>query len=107
MANEIVTWVKSGQETEIFRETIQYLALPNELQLTDWRTFTGIKSIGICTVCQSVLTAFIHLRQQGMSQQSIENSIIKLCVLLNFQTERVCTGVVKLNAVHTMYFKES
>ncbi|KAK2580874.1 hypothetical protein KPH14_005946 [Odynerus spinipes] len=98
LANEIVAWVRSGQETETFKESIQRLAIPNDLQFADWRTFTGLNSIGICTVCKSVISAFITLWQQGMSQNDIERSVTKLCVLLNFQTERVCTNVVKLNA---------
>lgn len=107
LANEIITWVRTGKETETFKEAIQYLALPSELQIADWRSFTGLRSLGICTICQSTLSAFIMLRRQGMSQNDIEKSIIKICVLLNFQTERVCTGVVKLNAPIILHIVDS
>ncbi|XP_043663777.1 sphingomyelin phosphodiesterase 1-like [Vespula pensylvanica] len=95
--DEITKWVNSGEETEMFKESIQVLTLPNELQLVNWRTFTALNSMGICTICKSILQTFIKFRQQGMSENDIAKNVIKLCVLLNFQTERVCTGIVKLN----------
>lgn len=102
--DEITKWVNSGEETKMFKESIQVLTLPNELQLINWRTFTALNSMGICTICKSILQTFIKFRQQGMSENDIAKNVIKLCVLLNFQTERVCTGIVKLNLVCMRFF---
>lgn len=99
MVEEITKWVDSGKETESFNKSIQLLSIPDELQFVDWRTFTGLNSIGICTICKAILQTFIKFRQQGMSDDDIAKNVIKLCVLLNFQHEKVCSGVVKLNLV--------
>ncbi|XP_047344030.1 sphingomyelin phosphodiesterase 1-like [Vespa velutina] len=107
VVDEITKWVNSGEETEVFQELIKLLTLPNELQFTNWRTFTDLNSIGICTICKSFLKTFITFRQQGMSENDIAKKIIKLCVLLNFQTEEVCTGVIKLNLPIILYIIDS
>lgn len=99
VVDKITKWVNSGEETKVFQELIELLTLPDELQFTNWRTFTALNSVGICTICKSTLQTFINFRRQGMSENDIAKRVIKLCVLLKFQTERVCTGVVKLNLV--------
>ncbi|XP_043498948.1 sphingomyelin phosphodiesterase-like [Polistes fuscatus] len=110
MVEEITKWVDSGKETESFNKSIQLLSIPDELQFVDWRTFTGLNSIGICTICKAILQTFIKFRQQGMSDDDIAKNVIKLCVLLNFQHEKVCSGVVKLNLpiiVHILDLKQN
>lgn len=99
VVDKITKWVDSGEETKVFQELIEILTLPDELKFTNWRTFTALNGVGICTICKSFLQTFINFRRRGMSEDNIAKHAIKLCVLLNFQTEGVCTGVVKLNLV--------
>lgn len=82
---------------------IESLKMPTDLQNSDWKSFAAEPRIAICTICQGTVKAFLELRRNGMSIENIQNKIIKLCVLLNIQTERVCQGVVESNAVKYIY----
>ncbi|XP_031848043.1 sphingomyelin phosphodiesterase 1 [Nomia melanderi] len=107
LANEIELWTKRNYETELFKEMIKYLKIPTELQNSDWRTFTKGADNAICTICQATVKTFIKLRKQGMSDESIKNKVIKLCVLMNIQKEKICKGVIELNLPTVMYIIDS
>lgn len=79
------------------------LKIPTELQNSDWRTYSAETETAICTICQGIMGTFIKLRRHGMSAEDIASKIIKLCTTLNIQNERVCKGVVELNAVIYMH----
>lgn len=98
-ANEIEVWAKENQETEAFKEMIDLLKIPSELQNSDWRTFEADKAAAICTTCTSIVQTFINFRRKGMSEEAIKNKVVSLCVLLNIQKKRVCEGAITLNLV--------
>lgn len=83
----------------MFKYFVHNLALPTSLQRDSWRSFTGERSTAICTICRSVLKTFLTLRRQGMTEETIRSKAIKLCIALNIETERVCTGAVTLHLV--------
>ncbi|CAL7948927.1 unnamed protein product [Xylocopa violacea] len=107
LSNEIELWTRSDYETELFLEMIESLKIPTELQNSDWKSFKAEKSAAICTICRGTLQAYIKLRRNGASEENIKSKIIKLCVLLNIQTERVCRGVIELNLPIILYIVDS
>ncbi|XP_012143489.2 sphingomyelin phosphodiesterase 1 isoform X1 [Megachile rotundata] len=106
-ANEIKTWVKEQRETHTFRQMINRLRIPPELQNCDWKFYKGEKAKSICTICEGIFKTFINFRRQGKSDEFIENSVINLCTLLNIQTKRVCEGAVRLNMPIILHIVDS
>lgn len=102
-SNEIELWTKLDYEGELFNDMIKSLKIPTELQNSDWRSFSANSDTKICTICRGILKTFLNLRRKGMSEKDIKDKIVKLCVLFNIQTERVCRGVVELNLVICTY----
>lgn len=98
-SNEIELWTQLHHERELFKDMINSLKIPTELQNSDWRTFSPKVGSKICTLCSGILKVFINLRRKGMSEEDIKNNVIKLCILFNIQTENVCKGAVELNLV--------
>ena len=98
-SNEIELWTQLHYERELFKDMINSLKIPTELQNSDWRTFSANAGSKICILCSGILRTFINLRRKGMSEENIRNNIIKLCILLNIQTENVCKGAIELNLV--------
>ncbi|XP_003402022.1 sphingomyelin phosphodiesterase 1 isoform X1 [Bombus terrestris] len=106
-SNEIELWTKLDYEGELFNDMIKSLKIPTELQNSDWRSFTANSDTKICTICRGILKTFFNLRRKGMSEEDIKDKIVKLCVLFNIQTERVCRGVVELNLPIVLYIVDS
>lgn len=98
-STEIDNWVIFEEESEVFKYFIHSLALPTSLQRYSWRSFTGERNTGICTICRSVVKSFIKFRRQGMPEETIRSKVVRLCTVLNIQTERVCNGAVTLHLV--------
>ncbi|XP_012271398.1 sphingomyelin phosphodiesterase-like [Orussus abietinus] len=103
MTNQIDLLVKTGQETTLLKRMISTLAIPKELQRTDWKSFTGERAKHICIICQAVVKTAITMRRTGASLDTIEGIIIKLCIALNLQTVDVCHGAIELNAPILFY----
>lgn len=99
LSAEIELWVRSGIQSDIFKQAIKALALPTALQRKDWKTFEGVQAIAVCTICQVLVKTTVTLRKGGTSSEKITKTIADLCTFLNLQTEEVCNGVVNLNAV--------
>jgi len=96
---EIDNWVTVQEESDTFRQLIRNLALPTSLQREDWRSFVGVRSTIICTICKSALNSFIQFRRKNASEEQIRHKAIKLCTLLNMQTDQVCDGIITINLV--------
>lgn len=94
--------MKSGVKSSLLKAAIKALALPTALQRKDYKTFEGIQAISICTMCKVFALTVITLRKGGTSPEVISKSIAELCTLFNLQTEEVCSGLVKLNAVSNL-----
>ncbi|KAL0120105.1 hypothetical protein PUN28_008043 [Cardiocondyla obscurior] len=106
--HEIENWVKLRQEeTEEFKQLIHTLALPTALQRDDWHSFEGQENKFICIICKSVIKTFLSFRRKGMSEEDIRSRVIKLCTLLNLQTEEVCDGAVTINLPIILYIVDS
>ncbi|KAK9304244.1 hypothetical protein QLX08_004248 [Tetragonisca angustula] len=106
-SNEIELWTQLHYERELFKDMINSLKIPTELQNSDWRTFSANAGSKICILCSGILRTFINLRRKGMSEENIRNNIIKLCILLNIQTENVCKGAIELNLPIILYIIDS
>ncbi|XP_043796526.1 sphingomyelin phosphodiesterase 1-like [Apis laboriosa] len=106
-SNEIELWTNLNHEGELFKNMINFLKIPMELQNSDWRSFPANSSTKICIICKTILTTFINLRHKGMSEEDIRNNVINLCVLLNIQTEKVCRGVIESNLPIILYIIDS
>ena len=105
--NEIEIWAKENLETEAFKEMIDLLKIPTELQNSDWRTYKADKGAAICTTCTSIVGTFMEFRRQGMSEEKIKKKVTTLCVLLNIQKKRVCEGAIALNLPIILYIVDS
>lgn len=102
-ANEINKWLTVGEESLQFQQLADNLAFEDSMQREDWRTFIGQKNINSCIICRSALKIFIEYRRQGMSLDKLKSKVIELCIRLNIQSKKVCTGVVNLNAVGRLH----
>ncbi|XP_012231935.2 sphingomyelin phosphodiesterase [Linepithema humile] len=106
-SNEIENWVISGEESEIFKNFIHDFAIPTSLQRDSWRSFTGERSTGVCTICRSVLKAFLKLRREGMPEDTLRSKGIRFCTAMNIQTERVCVGAITLHLPTILYIVDA
>lgn len=99
LANEITKWAESGQESPQFRQMLDNLTFKTSMQHQNWRTFIGLESELVCILCRSTLQAFIKLFREGMPVEEIKSKVIRLCIVLNIESEAVCKGAVNLNTV--------
>lgn len=97
--NEIINWTKNGTQTPLFRDIINYLATPFEARQLDWSTMNGSEARTLCVICKSLTKIFLALRRNGTSVEKVQDIANNLCTFLNFQTETVCHGLIRLNLV--------
>ncbi|XP_032682117.1 sphingomyelin phosphodiesterase 1-like [Odontomachus brunneus] len=102
-SHEIDHWVKTGEISQPFWSSLNLLALPTSLQHQNWRSFTGERSKSMCIICQSVLKVLMGYRREGLPEEQIRSTGIKLCSLLNIESERVCAGAITLNLPIILY----
>lgn len=58
----------------------------------------------VCSVCQSVIDEFMFMRRvELLNDTDLIAVSIELCELFEIQTERVCRGVIELNAPTILY----
>ncbi|XP_044598927.1 sphingomyelin phosphodiesterase-like [Cotesia glomerata] len=101
--NEIINWTKNGIQTPLFRDIISYLVTPSEARQLDWSKLNSSKAGIFCVICKSLTKFFLALRRNGTSVEEIQNSAGNVCTLLNFQTETVCHGLIRLNLPIILY----
>lgn len=106
-SHEIGKWLTGQEESEEFQQFIRTLALPTSLQREDWRSFDGERGNAICIVCTSVVNSFLEGRKKGMSGDDLASKAIKMCKLLNLQTDQVCEGVVSINLPIILHIVDS
>ena len=95
----VFTKEMSDRSTQRWDEIIDALALPIELQRADWRSLTGPRANNNCIMCKLVAKKILSMRQNGLDAEKIQEEMGTLCTRFNVQTEHVCHGLVKLNAV--------
>lgn len=62
------------------------------------------ESYAVCSVCQSVIDEFMFMRRvEFINETDLIAVSIELCELFEIQTERVCRGVIELNAPTILY----
>ncbi|KAK0094986.1 hypothetical protein PV326_009487 [Microctonus aethiopoides] len=103
LVKEISEWVKSGVMSQLFTNIIKNLAIPTEMQRSDWTKLNGPNALAFCIICKSFTKTIINLRRTGTPEEVIKQTIITLCIILNLQTEPVCRGVVNLNTPVILY----
>lgn len=96
-SEEIQRWLDEDVQSQFFKDAIDILKLPTNLQKTDWRALSDGKDIAMCISCKAIIKTFIDARRRGASDEALRRISINFCSLLNLQTKEVCEGVVDLN----------
>lgn len=57
----------------------------------------------MCTLCNSVLGAYVEMIREGATESEVTESVMELCTILNISTERVCRGAIESNIYELAY----
>lgn len=105
---DIVKGVKNVQKVVKFSQKLVKVVSSIAPASTTRQGSNTFDSYAICSVCQNVIDELMFMRrdEQLNSTELIELSI-EFCNMLEIQSERVCRGVIELNAPSIIYIVDN
>ncbi|XP_050300058.1 sphingomyelin phosphodiesterase B-like [Anthonomus grandis grandis] len=83
-----------------FRENLQ-------VGNTALKELNSLENGVVCRLCNTVAKFLVAERKKGMTEEQIRDEVVKLCVTLKIEDERVCEGAIDLNSAVILYIMDN
>jgi hypothetical protein len=102
-----ITNIQNGSDGVVGYSEMALKILKN-IPIVSTRKQAGRVQVYACNACFSVFDEFLYLRREELlNDTSITNLAIEMCTIFELQPERVCTGVVNLNAPSILHIVDN
>lgn len=99
--DELIKYHESGTRTPQLRRVVKTLMVPHLLEYPSISALNKQIRDTLCDLCDSVVNAVLRYYHDGHTPAELADLIVDMCVLLEIQSEVVCTGLVNGNLVST------
>lgn len=100
--DEMLSFHKTKLKTPLYRALLDIFEVPEQYKRSA-RDSPISRNDMMCVLCNSVFTTYMEQIRNGVTKEDLSAQVHELCVTLNLQSDRVCTGLIERNIQEFMY----